>query len=67
MTLYMYTRIFANTVYPCIGTDVKCPGEAAGSGLLAIPASQLGLVKGTAVAISLIDAHAGGLGRYMCT
>ena len=41
---------------------VKSPGEAVGTGLLAVPASELGLLESTPVAVSLIDAHAGGVG-----
>jgi FGGY-family pentulose kinase len=44
-----------------IGTDVRPVGECAG-GLTPLAAKQLGLAVGTPVAISLIDAHAGGLG-----
>ncbi len=39
-----------------------CPGERVGNGLLPSIANELGLVKYTPVAVSLIDAHAGGLG-----
>ncbi len=45
-----------------IGNDVQSPGEPCGSGLTKQAAQELGLKPGTAVATSLIDAHAGGLG-----
>ena len=44
-----------------IGDEVKPQGEKAGI-LTAKAASELGLSLGTPVAVSLIDAHAGGLG-----
>uniref|UniRef100_UPI00398F5900 FGGY carbohydrate kinase domain-containing protein isoform X2 n=1 Tax=Pristiophorus japonicus TaxID=55135 RepID=UPI00398F5900 len=45
-----------------IGNHVLCPGSCVGNGLTSIAAEALGLSKGIAVAVSLIDAHAGGLG-----
>ncbi|MBL6945115.1 MAG: FGGY-family carbohydrate kinase [Rhodospirillales bacterium] len=45
-----------------IGTNVRPMGEAIGGGLSAHAADQLGLVPGTPVGVSIIDAHAGGLG-----
>ena len=47
--------------YARIGREVRPMGERAG-GLTERAASELGLVAGTSVAISIIDAHAGGLG-----
>ncbi len=44
-----------------IGRDVRPMGERAG-GLTERAASELGLRAGTAVAVAIIDAHAGGLG-----
>uniref|UniRef100_A0A8C3Y0M3 FGGY carbohydrate kinase domain containing n=1 Tax=Catharus ustulatus TaxID=91951 RepID=A0A8C3Y0M3_CATUS len=41
---------------------VLSPGEAVGKGLTPDAARELGLPAGIAVAASLIDAHAGGLG-----
>jgi FGGY-family pentulose kinase len=48
--------------YAKIGKIVRPVGEAVGSGLSKEAALNLGLVPGTAVAVSIIDAHAGGLG-----
>ncbi len=47
--------------YARIGRDVRPMGERAGS-LNERAASELGLRTGTAVAVAIIDAHAGGLG-----
>jgi len=47
--------------YARIGTHVRPMGERIG-GLTARAAQELGLVPGTAVGVSIIDAHAGGLG-----
>ncbi len=44
-----------------IGTRVRPMGERAGA-LTAKSAQELGLAPGTAVAVAIIDAHAGGLG-----
>lgn len=48
-------------VYP--GNLVLPPGTCLGSGLTPEAAKELGLPSGIAVATSLIDAHAGGLGN----
>ncbi|XP_078263434.1 FGGY carbohydrate kinase domain-containing protein isoform X2 [Rhinoraja longicauda] len=45
-----------------IGNHVLSPGSRVGNGLTSVAAQELGLPKGIAVAASLIDAHAGGLG-----
>ncbi|GMI92878.1 hypothetical protein like AT4G30310 [Hibiscus trionum] len=45
-----------------IGRSVAFPGHALGSGLTPAAAKELGLVAGTPVGTSLIDAHAGGVG-----
>jgi FGGY-family pentulose kinase len=47
--------------YRRIGTRVRPMGERVG-GLTEAAARELGLVSGTPVAVSIIDAHAGGLG-----
>ncbi|WP_338511275.1 FGGY-family carbohydrate kinase [Erwinia aphidicola] len=45
-----------------IGSEVKSMGEPLGRGLTQLAASELGLLPGTAVSASIIDAHAGSLG-----
>ncbi|MDD5201205.1 MAG: FGGY-family carbohydrate kinase [Terrimicrobiaceae bacterium] len=45
-----------------IGTRVRPMGEALGKGLTERSAKELGLAPGTPVGVSIIDAHAGGLG-----
>ncbi|WP_406858190.1 FGGY-family carbohydrate kinase [Alsobacter sp. KACC 23698] len=45
-----------------IGERIAPPGAPLGAGLTAEAAEMLGLLPGTAVAASLIDAHAGALG-----
>ena len=48
--------------YAKIGKDVVAPGTALGLGLTAPAALDFGLLEGTPVGASLIDAHAGGVG-----
>jgi len=48
--------------YRRIGTRVRPMGEPLGTGLTAQAAGELGLLPGTPVGVSIIDAHAGGLG-----
>ncbi|XP_020591517.1 FGGY carbohydrate kinase domain-containing protein [Phalaenopsis equestris] len=45
-----------------IGRSVAFPGYALGSGLTPAAANELGLLTGTPVGTSLVDAHAGGVG-----
>jgi FGGY-family pentulose kinase len=45
-----------------IGQKVRPMGERIGNGLTAQAAKELGLSAGTPVSVSIIDAHAGGLG-----
>ncbi len=48
--------------YARIGTRIRPMGEPQGRGLTARAAQELGLAPGTAVSVSIIDAHAGGVG-----
>ena len=48
--------------YCRIGVEVLAPGKAVGNGLTQKSADEMGLRPGTAIATSLIDAHAGGVG-----
>jgi D-ribulokinase len=48
--------------YAKIGKDIVAPGTPLGTGLTGLAALDLGLVEGTPVGASLIDAHAGGVG-----
>jgi FGGY-family pentulose kinase len=48
--------------YRRIGTRVRPMGEPVGDGLTEKAAAELGLRPGTPVGVSIIDAHAGGLG-----
>lgn len=50
-----------------IGSDVKMMGEPLGHGLTQRAASEMGLIAGTAVSVSIIDAHAGTLGTLGAT
>jgi FGGY-family pentulose kinase len=53
--------VLADEGFARIGTRVRPMGERV-AGLNARAAQELGLAAGTAVAVSIIDAHAGGLG-----
>ncbi len=48
--------------YGRIGTEIVAPGTRLGAGLTPTAAAELGLMPGTPVGASLIDAHAGGIG-----
>lgn len=48
--------------YARIGTDVQPMGSPIDGGLSQRAAAELGLVQGTPVGVSIIDAHAGGIG-----
>jgi len=50
-----------------IGNDVKMMGEPLGHGLTQRAAGEMGLIAGTAVSVSIIDAHAGTLGTLGAT
>ncbi|KAK7501510.1 hypothetical protein BaRGS_00007314 [Batillaria attramentaria] len=49
-----------------MGNQTQQPGEPCGAGLTVQAASDLGLVPGTPVGTSLIDAHAGGVACLAC-
>ncbi len=48
--------------YARIGKAIRPMGEPVGNGLTREAAEELGLVVGTPVGVSIIDAHAGGIG-----
>ncbi|GFT59983.1 FGGY carbohydrate kinase domain-containing protein [Nephila pilipes] len=52
--------------YEKIGCSVLSPGELCGKGLSTAAAKETGLIPGTPVSASIIDAHAGGLGVLLC-
>jgi D-ribulokinase len=52
----------ASDKYAKIGNEIFAPGTALGSGLTKSAANDFGLLEGTPVGASLIDAHAGGVG-----
>jgi D-ribulokinase len=53
---------FVSDGYAKIGTEIVVPGAPMGRGLTGPVAFELGLLEGTPVGASLIDAHAGGVG-----
>lgn len=59
----MGDHLFFSFIYP--GKQVLPPGTPLGNGLTPEAAKDLGLPSGIAVATSLIDAHAGGLGNLL--
>src|SRR6476620_6464470 len=52
----------ASNSYAKIGNEIVAPGTPLGAGLSKSAAQDFGLLEGTPVAASLIDAHAGGVG-----
>ncbi|MCE2563120.1 FGGY-family carbohydrate kinase [Komagataeibacter sp. FNDCF1] len=54
--------MLADEGYRRIGTDIRALGARVGAGLDSRAAAELGLPAGTPVAVSAIDAHAGGIG-----
>lgn len=50
-----------------IGQNVLQPGARVGVGLSKAVALEMGLLEGTPVGTSIIDAHAGGLGLIGCS
>ncbi|MEO6839796.1 MAG: FGGY-family carbohydrate kinase [Bradyrhizobium sp.] len=52
----------ASDGYAKIGKDIVAPGTLLGAGLTKSAALDFGLLEGTPVGASLIDAHAGGVG-----
>ena len=59
---------FVSEGYVRIGNEMQEPGLPVGRGLEVGAANDLGLPVGTPVATSIIDAHAGGIGkdRHFC-
>src|ERR1700737_1200514 len=53
---------FVSDGYARIGSEIVVPGTRLGRGLTKRAALDLGLLEGTPVGASLIDAHAGGVG-----
>lgn len=49
-----------------IGNIILPPGSPVGNGLSSRAANEFGLIVGTPVGTSMIDAHAGGLGLIGC-
>lgn len=52
--------------FEVLGSRIQEPGATVGSGLTEAAASDLGLLPGTSVATSMIDAHAGALCLFGC-
>src|SRR5260370_1419079 len=52
----------ASDEYAKIGKEIVAPGTPLGAGLSRSAARDFGLLEGTPVGASLIDAHAGGVG-----
>src|SRR5439155_10001061 len=52
----------ASDEYAKIGSAIVAPGTLLGAGLTKLAAGDFGLLEGTPVGASLIDAHAGGVG-----
>jgi D-ribulokinase len=52
----------ASDEYAKIGNEIVAPGTPLGAGLSKLAARDFGLLEGTPVGASLIDAHAGGVG-----
>ena len=60
----MCEQLCKNVLLLCFpGNKVQFPGQAVGRGLTLQASGELGLLEGTVVATSLIDAHAGGVGK----
>ncbi|XP_050023601.2 FGGY carbohydrate kinase domain-containing protein-like isoform X1 [Dermacentor andersoni] len=66
----LWTRIGLDDLtrdnYRIIGQEFRPPGSPCGNGLSIEAAMEMGLKKGTPVATSIIDGHAGGLGLLGC-
>ena len=54
--------VLSQEEYVRVGQDVRPMGEAISEGLSEKAAKELGLATGTKVGVSIIDAHAGGIG-----
>lgn len=54
------------TDFKKLGKIALSPGTKLTKGVSPFAAKQLGLLPGTAVGVSIIDAHAGAVGLYTC-
>jgi len=55
--------VVAHSLNGLSGKDMKSPGDPVGVGLSQQAANETGLIAQLPVATSIIDAHAGGLGK----
>ena len=57
-------NILAKKIF--VGLDIQPQGLPCGKGLSAGAANDLDLDEGMAVAVSMIDAHCGTIGKFWC-
>lgn len=62
----MSVCFFSLFIFYLLGSGATSAGEPVGKGLTETAAAELGLWEGMPVGTSLIDAHAGGLGKSDC-